>query len=124
MGTLRWFANSGRKEPHEFLGRPEYWNVATVARDGHFPHHPELGHPARHLYLSGELAALLTTCGLRDLKLAAAPALVTGYRTSLEELSQHPEAWQSLLELEEGAYQEPGLLDAGYFILGKGRVRA
>ena len=122
LGTLRWFASSGRKEPQEFLGRPDYWPVHSVAREGSFPLHPELNHPARHLYQSGELAGLLNGCGLRNVQLATAPALVTGYRSSLEKISEHPEAWKTLLELEEGAYQEPGLLDAGYFLLGKGQV--
>jgi SAM-dependent methyltransferase len=122
MGTLRWFVNSGRKEPQDFLGRPDYWNVRRVATEGDFPLHAELGHPARHLYLSGELSDLLSACGLCNVQLATAPALVTGYRSSLAAISQHPEAWQTLLELEEGAFQAPGLLDAGYFMLGKGRT--
>ena len=119
IGTLRWFAVSGAKGARDFLSRPDYWPVHSVASSGDFPAHPELGHPDRHLYLSGELADLMTACGLRDVKLATAPALATGYASRLEEIYQCPAAWATLLDLEEQAYEQPGLLDAGYFILAK-----
>lgn len=122
MGALRWFTAGGRREPQDFLCRADYWNVFSVAKGGFFPFHLDLGHPARHLYVSRELADLLAGCGLRNIQLGTAPALVTGYGTALSGITQSPKAWETLLELEETTYREPGLLDAGYFILAKGAV--
>lgn len=121
-GALRYFIANEGQDPACFLGRPEYWHIDLVATTGHLPQHPEVAHPPRYFYDSAELRGLLLTVGIREIEMAAAPVLATGLRARLREIEACPEAWATVLSLEEQAYRRAGLVDSGYHILARGRV--
>jgi hypothetical protein len=55
-------------------------------------------------------------------QLASSPALTEALYARLEAIEKIPEAWQTILALEERAYRHPGLRDTGEFLLAKGAV--
>jgi ubiquinone/menaquinone biosynthesis C-methylase UbiE len=103
-----------------FFGRPDYWDIDSVVRTGTLPTHPEVEHPPRHFFTSGELRALLADAGLADITLATAPGVSSGLFDRTAAIEQSAEGWKTLLSLEEATFREPGLLDAGEFILARG----
>jgi SAM-dependent methyltransferase len=121
-GVLRFVAGSEAIDPADFLGRPEYWHIRSVAENGDLPAHPRVQQPPRHFFTADELADLLRGAGLHDVQLASAPALAAALYDRVEAIEQVPEAWETLLDLEERAYVQPGLRDVGEFLLAKGRV--
>ena len=81
-----------------------------------------MAQPPRHFFEADELADLLTSAGLGEVQLASAPALTEALYARLEAIEQIPEAWETILALEERAYRRPGLRDTGEFLLAKGQV--
>jgi len=122
-GVLRFAVANERLDPGDFFGRPAYWHIPLVAASGDLPEHPEVPHPARHFFTAAEIRDLLTTAGLVDVRLAAAPALSTVQYARLEAIAAVPEAWATLLALEEQAFEQPDLVGAGEFLLAAGRLR-
>lgn len=123
LGLFRFAAGRPGLDAAGFFGRPEHWLIDRVLETGTLPVHPEVEHPARHFYTSEELRGLMTRCGLVELELATAPALTGGMFERLTEIESSARAWATLRSLEERCYREPGLLDAGDFILARGTVR-
>jgi ubiquinone/menaquinone biosynthesis C-methylase UbiE len=122
-GVLRFTAATESVDPADFFGRPGYWHLFGVAETGDLPAHPQVPQPPRHFFEAEEIAELLSRAGLRDVQLASAPALTGALYARLEAIEKVPEAWQTILALEERAYRHPGLRDTGEFLLAKGIVR-
>jgi ubiquinone/menaquinone biosynthesis C-methylase UbiE len=119
-GCLRFVAGNDAIDVADFFGRPDYWHISQVAETGDLPEHERVPQPARHFFESGELADLMARAGLDEVQLASAPALTEALYARLEAIEQVPEAWATILDLEERAYRRPGLLDTGEFLLAKG----
>ncbi len=120
-GVLRFAAANPKLDPARFFGRPEYWFIDSVLETGTLPTHPEVPHPARHFFTSSELRGLLEKAGLTEVELATAPGVSSGLHERTQAIEASPAAWQTLLEIEETTFREPGLLDAGEFLLARGR---
>ncbi len=117
------FTMANEKLSHEdFFGRPDYWMIPQVLETGDLLAHPEVRHPARHFFESGELRALFRKAGLVDVELGCAPSLSSGLFHRLGQMEENPEVWRVICVLEEKAYTLDGLLDAGEFLLVRGRV--
>jgi SAM-dependent methyltransferase len=121
-GVLRFVAGSDSVDPADFLGRPDEWHLFQVAETGDLPAHPRVPQPPRHFFEADELAELLQRAGLQEVQLASAPALTEALYARLELIERVPEAWRTIVALEERAYRRPGLRDTGEFLLAKGRV--
>jgi SAM-dependent methyltransferase len=121
-GVLRFVAGNEGVDPADFLGRPEYWHLFQVAETGDLPLHPQVPQPPRHFFEADELAHLLSGAGLREVQLACAPALTEALYARLEAIEKIPDAWRTILALEERAFRHPGLRDTGEFLLAKGTV--
>ncbi|MCL5996986.1 MAG: class I SAM-dependent methyltransferase [Chloroflexi bacterium] len=118
-GVLRYVTGNERVDPHDFFGRPDYWMVDQVANTGNLPAHPALSHPPRHFFTSSELRTLLEEAGLCDVQLASAPSFSAAMYARLNLIEQNAAAWSVILRLEEQAYQQPGLVDTGEFLLAR-----
>lgn len=121
-GALRFVAGTDGVDPADFFGRPEYWHLFQMAETGDLPAHPRVPQPPRHFFEAEEIAELLSRAGLREIQLASAPALTGALYTRLEAIEKIPEAWQTILALEERACRHSGLRDTGEFLLAKGVV--
>ncbi len=84
----------------------------------------EVRRPARHLFTSGELAALVERAGCRVLEMVTTPCLGAGLPEKLEEIAQDPVAWSTLVELEARAGALPGMLDVGEHLIAAVEVGA
>jgi len=116
-GLLRFAAGNPRLDPDGFLGRPDYWHVHSVLATGDLPRHPEVEQPARHFFTSDELSKRMQSAGLTMETMGAAPAVASGLFERLDEIRSSESAWRTLVKIEEQAYTQPGLADAGDFIL-------
>ncbi|MCB9898125.1 MAG: class I SAM-dependent methyltransferase [Planctomycetes bacterium] len=67
-----------------------------------------------HVFRSDELRSFLDRPDLELLELSASSAVATGHDASL---CADPARWQALVEFEERACRDPGLLDAGTHLL-------
>jgi len=63
---------------------------------------------------------MLADAGLAEITLATAPGISSGLFERTAAIEQSANAWKTLLSVEEATFREPGLLDAGEFILARG----
>lgn len=119
-GVLRACASELKMPMNDFWGDPKRWGINEVLTDGNETEYPGAKQPRRHYYTSQELRTLFEKAGLGGIELAAAPAVFTGQRANVAELSRDETAWTTLLRTEQAAYRTPGLADGGEFIMAAG----
>lgn len=121
-GLQRFAVANAKLDPATFFGNPSYWKIFEVAATGELPSFPETSQPPRHFFTAAEFADLLTSSGIRVDALATAAAVSSGLHARLDAIEQVPEAWSTLLRLEEMACETGGLLDGGEFLMARGTV--
>ena len=120
-GVLRMAASELNMPFCDFWGDPDKWGIKSVVSTGDETDWPGATHPPRHYFISGELRRAMEEAGLRDIVTGAAPSVITGQRKNAELAAADKTAWNTLLYTENKMFTEPGLADAGEFILAKGR---
>jgi ubiquinone/menaquinone biosynthesis C-methylase UbiE len=118
-GLLRFAVANPKLEPAGFFGDPEYWKIFEVAGSGDLPRFDGNPQPPRHFFEASELAATLTESGIRVVAMGTAPASGAMLYDRLAAIEETPAAWRTLLRLEELAFQNPGLLDSGEFLMAR-----
>lgn len=122
LGVLRFVMANKHVDPKDFFGRADYWHINQVLETGDLPKHEDLAHPARHFFTSAELEELFKDAGLEQIQMGCTPAVFSALRDKLDEAEKDPAAWETILNMEKAAYQLPGILDSGEFLLIKGQV--
>lgn len=118
-GLLRFAVANPKLDPAGFFGDPEYWKIFEVASSGDLPRFDGNPQPPRHFFEASELASTLTESGLRVVAMGTAPASAAMLYERLAAIEETPSAWRTLLRLEALAFQNPGLLDSGEFLMAK-----
>lgn len=122
-GLQRFAVANAKLDPITFFGNPGYWKIFEVAATGDLPGFPETSQPPRHFFTSAELAEVLASSGIHVDALATAASVNAGLHARLDAIEQVPEAWSTLLRLEEMAFETGGLLDGGEFLMARGTVQ-
>lgn len=121
-GVFRFTIANEKLDARQFFGRPEYWLIPQVADSGDLTSHPEVKHPPRHFFTSDELRSCFQSVGLEEVKLGSAPSISAALYSRLDQVEEDETAWRVILNLEEKAYCNEGLVDSGEFLLVRGRV--
>ncbi len=119
-GLLKSAASESRIPFNDFWGNPEKWGIYSVAETGEETDWPGASHPRRYFFTSNEIYSIMEKTGLSDIVLGSAPSVITGQKKNAEIASSDKTAWETLLYTENKMFTEPGLADAGEFILAKG----
>lgn len=120
FGVIRALCGNDRFDICNFLENHEYWYVDQVMDTGNLPEHPEVEHPARHFFTAKELYHLFEAAGFHDIQTGSSPCLVNGLRDRVDQIAEHPIAFQTLVRQEMKAYKRLEMADAGEFLLVKG----
>jgi hypothetical protein len=67
------------------------------------------------------LLSLLIFADLHDVRLVLSTAITVALVARLESIARPAEAWQTILELRQRAYERPEQVDTGEFLLANGR---
>lgn len=122
-GVLRSCASELKMPLCDFWGKPEDWGVFEVIDTGDETDYAGAKHPPRHYFTADEITRLLEENKLVDIKLGAAPAIMTGLRSNTENLYQDITAWETILYMEKSQYLNESIADCGEFLLARARVK-
>lgn len=100
-----------------FIGQAEENALWETVETGTIPPLAHVRQPPRHLFTASELVSLLEESGCRVLEVASVPCLGSALYERLEEIGQDEVAWANLIDLEDRASTQSGLLDVGASLL-------
>lgn len=121
LGIFRFLLGMSNFDIIGFMGKPDYWFVNEVIATGNLPDHPEVSHPARHMFNADELQGLFLAAGFKDIELASSPCVMSGLRDKAEVLYSDKAAWETIVNLELKSYKNEHLADSGEFLMIKAR---
>ena len=87
-GVFRFTIAYEKLNPREFFSKPDYWLISQVADTGNLTAHPEVNHPPRHFFTSGELRSCFQAVGLEKIKLGSAPSISSQLYSRLDEIEK------------------------------------